>query len=348
MLKPLTGLFFTLSFFLASCDRVEPIHTIVGFAQGTTYSIKFWQPEFEPDNIHEIQRLVDDEIARIDQLISNYRDDSVIAAFNQMKIANRPIQLDAEILALLDKAEQVYQQSNGCYDPTIKPLFDLWGFKDKTLAIPPEKTLTHTLDAIGFDRFIRQGDTFTKPHPQMTIDLSAIGQGYAIEQLATLLSQQNIHNYLIEIGGEMLISGAKPDSKPWRIGIERPAPNSQTFDEVIELVGTGPLAVMTSGTYRHYYDKDGKKYSHILDPRTGKPVEHDTVSVVVLLNDATYADAWSTALLCLGSEAGMTVANNANIPAIFYRLNNDNSQNNALIRLTSHAINQDNAPWRIE
>lgn len=333
-----------LLFFLSACQRPPEVHTISGYAQGTTYSVKYWQTEETIDK-HALKSAIDSEISRIDKLMSNYRDDSNIAVFNQNKVANIPILLDAEILALLDIAAEIHEKSQGCYDPTIGGLFRIWGFSDDALRIPDETQITEALAAIGFtERLSREAQTLTKKHPATTVDLSAIGQGYAVAKIAEILEKNGISNYLTEIGGEMLVAGTKPDEQLWKVGVERPVPNSQTINEVITLTGKQPTAIMTSGTYRHYFDDKGKRYSHILDPRIGQPIAHNSVAVTVLLANATYADAWSTALLCLGSEAGLAVANANDIPAIFYDMQADQS----LQRRVSQAATQQTANWSIE
>jgi thiamine biosynthesis lipoprotein len=156
-----------------------------------------------------------------------------------------------------------------------------------------------------------------KHNPDLKVDLSSIGQGYSVSRITGLLEQQGIKDYMVEIGGELQTRGQKPDGQPWRIALEKPLSGERTLHKIITINRTTPLAIMTSGTYRHYFDVDGKRYSHILDARTGKPVTHTTVSVSVLHDDPTLADAWSTALLCLGKNAGIEAANKAGVAALF-------------------------------
>ncbi len=309
---------------LTACDKPAKVQTITGYAQGTTYSVKYWHNTNTDSSIdnNTLKQSIDGELARIDKLMSNYRDDSDIEEFNRNPTTDSPIGVDKEILDLLNISAEVYEKSEHCYDPTIKPLFQIWGFSKDKLRIPDDKTIANTLKDIGFNQ-LKRTDSITKTRAGQTIDLSAIGQGYAVSQIANLLEKQNITNYLVEIGGEMLVAGTKPNDKKWQVGIERPVPNSQKVSEVITLSGKRQTAIMTSGTYRHYFDENGKQYSHILDPRTGKPVEHNSVAVTVLLDNATYADAWSTALLCLGADKGLAIAEKNNIPAIFYTMDGE-------------------------
>lgn len=329
--------------FLFACSRTPEINTISGYAQGTTYSVKYWTPQEKTPDKHALTAAINHELARIDQLMSNYRKDSVIERFNQQKIANQRLTVGTEIMDLLTISAEVYEKSQQCYDPTIKPLFQIWGFSGDKLKIPTAQHIQNTLAHIGFNQITRYADSMSKHNPAVTVDLSAIGQGYAVTQIASLLEQHHISDYMVEIGGEMLVAGTKPKDEKWRIGVERPVPNSQTVSEVITVSGKRPIAVMTSGTYRHYFDDSGKQYSHILDPKSGKPVTHQSVAVTVLMDNATYADAWSTALLCLGSEAGLAVANQQKIAAVFYDL--DAKQQ--LQRLPSQSAVAANTYWEI-
>ncbi len=328
--------------FLTACERTPKLQVFTGMAQGTTYSVKFWTAE--KIDATALFASIDKELSRIDKLISNYREDSAIEHFNQQHVANTAIPLDKEIIELLNTAATVYQQSQYCFDPTIKPLFALWGFSKGELTVPTAAQIASTKAYVGFNQLQLTQGSASKKHASLTVDLSAIGQGYAVSKIAQLLTAQGIENYLVEIGGEMQVAGTKPEGKPWRIGIERPVPHSQQVNEIITVTGKRPTAVMTSGTYRHFFDDNGKKYSHILDPRSGKPVEHHTVAVTVIVEDATLADAWSTALLCLGSQQGMTVANATDIPAIFYDLD----ENKKIQRHPSKAVATQSENWQIK
>jgi thiamine biosynthesis lipoprotein len=220
-----------------------------------------------------------------------------------------------DILGLIGIAKEVTSKTEGCYDLTIKPLFDLWGFTHNQLTIPTESALQQTLTYVGLHHLSIDNQMLTKDLPEVHLDLSSIGQGYSVGKVADVLKRYNIDNYLVEIGGEMVVHGTKLDGSAWRIAIEKPLPGQRTMQKVLLI--DFPQAIMTSGTYRHYFDHLGQRYSHIIDARTGKPVTHNTVSVTVLANDPARADAWSTALLCLGSQEGLAVANKHDITALF-------------------------------
>lgn len=301
---------------LPGCTKTPSLQSIEGFAQGTTYHISYWHRE--PIDNDRLSDMVSERLASIDASMSSYRSDSTLEQFNQTHTVE-PQAVGAEIVQLVRQGFQANQASDGCYDLTIKPLFDLWGFTNDQFSVPDKAALQHTLNEVGMAKVAAVDDTHLQKHtPALQIDLSSIAQGYSVAQVAQVLEHQGIVNYLVEIGGELVAKGKKPDGKAWRVAIEKPLPDQRSIDKIITLgQGATPLAVMTSGTYRHFYDDKGTRYSHILDARTGYPVTHQTVSVTVLYPDATLADAWSTALLCLGKSAGLKIANQQGIPALF-------------------------------
>ncbi len=300
---------------LTACTpKVELTH-LEGFAQGTTYHISFYLKD--TSKVPAIEMEINNELNRLDAAISNYRDDSAIEKFNAQR-TTEPQEISEEIVQLIEVARHISDASRGCYDLTITPLFELWGFKKDTFSLPDETTLKETLSLVGMKKLETIDSThLRKSLPNLRIDLSSIGQGYSVGRLAHILEAHHIENYLVEIGGELKTRGKKPDGKRWRIALEKPLPNERQLEKIVVFNSGEPMSLMTSGTYRHYFDNNGKRYSHILDARSGKPVEHTTVSVTVAHPDPTLADAWSTALLCLGREAGTPIANMNGIAALY-------------------------------
>ena len=318
-----------------ACSKTPELSKIEGFAQGTTYHLTFELPADSTADVTTIEKAVNDEFARMDKALSNYRDDSVIEAFNATQTTD-VLAAEAELVALVEEARKVHRASNGCYDLTIKPLFDLWGFKKDEFSPPSDADLAQTLAIIGLDNLETVDAThLRKQIPSLRIDVSSIGQGYAVSRIVKILEQINVKNYLVEIGGELKISGKKPNGEPWKIALEKPLPNERKMHKIVSFDTGVPMSLMASGTYRHYFDSNGKRYSHILDARTGKPVEHNTVSVAILHQDPTIADAWSTALLCLGSKEGLQVANDNNLAVLFI-----DQQGDELIESQSNAMNE--------
>lgn len=299
---------------LTACSKAPEIVKLSGSAQGTTWHVSYWDEQsFDAE---EIQSALDAELLRIDSVLSNYRDDSVISKVNNNP-STKAINADAELIYLVEEARKVHAASQGCYDLTIRPLFDLWGFSTKALHIPSQAELSEVMYSIGMEKIQTHESYIQKQLPKVDIDVSSIGQGYSVAKLAELLDKKGINNYLAEIGGELQTRGQKPDNHPWRVAIERPLPEAQGFQKVITIATQDPTAIMTSGTYRHYYADSGKRYSHILDARTGSPVTHSTVSVTVIHESPTIADAWSTALLCMGTEEGLKIANENALSVLF-------------------------------
>jgi thiamine biosynthesis lipoprotein len=332
---PLSCLFLVL---LAGCS--EPaIQKIEGPTQGTTYHVSYWS-EY-PIDAASIKTSVENELIVIDKLLSNYRPDSTIETFNSLENTDSQ-EVGGEIVSLVKIAQVVNKASQGCYDLTIKPLFDLWGFKAGALAIPNESTIIATLKQIGMDKLEIVDEThLRKKQSDLKVDLSSIAQGYSVGRISSVLAQKGIVHYMVEIGGELKTNGYKPGVQPWRIALERPLPEERTMQKVITMPKDLPMAVMTAGTYRHYFDDHGQRYSHILDARNGKPVTHNLVSVTVFISDPTIADAWDTALLCLGQKDGIQAANTAKIPALFIELQGTElieSQSDALKTLNTLTI----------
>lgn len=306
---------FITSCLLAACSQTPDPVKIEGFAQGTTYHLTFVLPTSEDQAT--ITKEVTAELQRIDASISNYRKDSTIELFNA-QLDTEPHEVNEEIVNLVEYARIVNKVSGGCYDLTIKPLFDLWGFKKDTFHLPSDEELQQTMQLIGMDKIITVDAThLQKKLPDLRVDLSSIGQGYSVERLANLLESHKITSYVVEIGGELKVRGKKPDGTPWRIAMEKPISTERKVEKIAIFETGEPMSLMPSGTYHHYFDNNGKRYSHILDGRTGKPIEHNTVVANAFMSSSTQADAWSTALLCLGREEGIKVADENNIAALF-------------------------------
>lgn len=299
---------------LTACTQPDPIQRISGPAQGSTFTVSFWSEQELDKNSLETQ--LKDELDRIDLLMSNYRPDSVIEAFNAQQTQD-PIEVGEELVQLVDIARQVSAHSEGCYDLTVKPYFELWGFRGDKLTKPSIEQIQTLKQTIGLDKISSKESSLTKLNPALRIDVSSIAQGYTVGQLAKILDKAGIENYLVEVGGELVSKGKKPEAKAWRVAIEKPLPDSQKLQKIISVQQNEPLSIMTSGTYRHFYDQDGVRYSHVLDARTGSPVTHNTVSTTILIPDPTWGDAWSTAFLCMGSEQGLKVADKLKLPVLF-------------------------------
>ena len=299
----------------------QSVQKLQGYAQGTTYHISYWA-ETSVD-YKGIRQAVEDEFGTIDKLLSNYRPDSTLETFNSTENTQN-FSVGAEIVALVKVAQAVHQASQGCYDLTVKPLFDLWGFQNENQVIPNDIAIANAMKQVGMGKLeVVDASQLRKKQADIKVDLSSIAQGYSVERISQTLEQKGVKNYLVEIGGELKTNGHKPDHTSWRIAVEKPLPDERKLQKIIDMPLDTPFAVMTSGTYHHYFDQNGVRYSHILDARTGRPVTHDLVSVTVLHPNPALADAWSTALLCLGQQDGIKMANAEKIAAFFIQEHGD-------------------------
>lgn len=302
---------------LAACQPGGGETELSGAVQGTTYHIKMVLTglDVKPE---DLRKSVEETFADIDIKLSNYREDSEISALNRQKTTDW-LPVSKEIAEILAIAKTVHAQSGGCLDLTIKPIFDLWGFSRHETKVPTQADIDKVLAHVGMDKILLDPEhsRIRKTDPETGIDLSAIAQGYTVGAVANLLESKGIHNYMAEIGGEMKVKGRKANGEEWRIAIEKPTPFAREVQKIISIHQQNGEAVMTSGTYRNFFEEQGQVYSHIINPKTGKPVTHNLLSVTVLHDDPTWADAWDTALLCQGEEEGYKTAEANKLRVLF-------------------------------
>jgi thiamine biosynthesis lipoprotein len=296
----------------AGCVRRPALETLTGLAQGTTYTLQWWSDQ-RVDRA-ALARDVTAELERIDALLSNYRPDSVLERFNATRSPD-PQALPAELVALFELAAEIHRASAGCFDPTVRPLVRLWGFDGDEPHVPPDDAIAAVLPRVGFDKLeIVDPEHVRKLREDLEIDMASIGQGYTVGRLSAIAEGFGLKNYLFEIGGELAGRGTRPDGNSWRVGIESPDRGDPL--EALNLPADRLTAVITSGSYRHFFEDHGHAYGHILDPRTGRSVEHALVSVTVTGDTAARTAAWGTALLCLGPDAAAETAEREHVSAI--------------------------------
>lgn len=301
-------------------SRLEPLpaalHGIAGAAQGTSYSVQWWSAA---DVAQEtLAGAIESELERLDQLLSNYRNDSTIETFNA-SATTEPQRLPPELIELLRTAERVHRASERCFDPTVEPLVSLWGLDTDEPRVPDSAAIDAVRERVGFDKIELAEGVVRKLVPGVAIDMSSIGQGYTVGRLAAIASEHGVENYLVELGGEIAARGAKPSGEPWIVGVEDASVaegGGAAIRRRLRLPTDRAIAVITSGSYRHFFEADGTRYSHILDPSTGRPVEHALAAVTVVGTDPTTAAAWATALMCLGPQRGAAVAEREQLAAI--------------------------------
>lgn len=286
-----------------------------GRTMGTTYTVTLATPPRHLD-FEALQRAIDAELALINSLMSTYDPDSELSRFNRFHATDWfPV---ADALALVaDAAWQISVLSDGAFDATVGHLVNLWGFGAESgqRSFPSDAALAAAMALTGYEKLeVRcHPPALRKREPALVLDLSGIAKGYAVDRLAELLDQHGIGHYLVEIGGELRASGRHPE-RPWRVAIERPDARTR---EVFRVVDLQDIGMATSGDYRNFFERDGVLYSHTINPRTGRPVDHSLASVSVLDASAMRADALATALLVLGPDAGLAFAEKHDIQALF-------------------------------
>ena len=281
---------------------------------GTAYSVRIVIPPDEPDPA--LEGLSEQIAARLDELedhFSTYRPDSEISRFNAFP-EQEWFPVSAVFLDVFGQARSVSELSDGAFDPTVSPLVELWGFGagDASGRIPEPEELEKLLASTGFThlQFREAPPAVRRLRSGVQLDFSAIAKGYAVDEVWHLLSEAGLSDYLVEIGGEVRTRGIRADGGDWSIGIDSPDGSG-----VAEAVPLRDAAIATSGDYRNYFQYQGRRYSHLLDPRTGWPVAHDLTAVSVVSDTATMADALATALLVLGPADGLELAEREHIAA---------------------------------
>lgn len=289
------------------CGARPEIIQIDGTKMGTSYRITVVADQLAPDDLHQ---RIDDLLSVVDNSMSTYKPDSELSRFNRLPVGQQ-MQISEEFARVLQISRDIWQRSGGAFDPTISPLVDLWGFgptpSDNTA--PSAQQIAAALENTGFQHIVLAERQLSKRHP-VQLDLSAVAKGYAVDLVADLLEMLALPDYLVEVGGEIRVSGLNPDGEPWRIAIEQPTLIS-SVNRIISLVDE---AVATSGDYRNYFEQEGVRYSHILDPRTGVPIQHNLASVTVMATSCAEADAWATAFLVMGPEQSLALAEKWAIP----------------------------------
>ena len=314
---PLRFLSSALAILLLTACQPDAELQLSGSIQGTTYHLKAVTRGVVVDR-KQLQADIEAVFHLVDEQLSNWREDSVISRFNRQKTTDwQPV--TPRIVQLIAVAQDIHAKTQGCYDLTVKPLFELWGFTRHEQTVPDASAIRAVMTHVGMDKLELDAANhrLRKQDPELQVSLDSIAQGYTVAVLAQALENRGITDYLAEVGGEMKVRGSKADGTPWRVAIEKPTPMAREVQRILELHEASGVAVMTSGTYRNFFEAGGQRYSHILDPRTGRPVTHRLLSTTVLDENPTLADAWSTALLCVGEVEGARLAESEGLKALF-------------------------------
>jgi thiamine biosynthesis lipoprotein len=296
---------------LSGCG--EQIAEFGGPTMGSSYSVKYL-PGAEGPSVAQAQAATEAILAEVDEQLSTYRADSFISQFNAMP-ANSCQVMPAEVLALVVFAEQLSKQSGGAFDLTVEPLLNLWGFGPQASdeQLPTAVQIAAVRARVGYQHLRIDGLQLCKDAP-VEVDFNSLAAGYAVDRIAARLLELGVSSYLVEATGELRAQGKKPDGSAWRIAIEAPLEHQQVAEKILALDGYG---VSTSGDYHNYFERDGLRYSHSLDPQTGAPIRHGLAQVTVVDASVQRADALSTLLMVLGPERGLQFVEREGIAALF-------------------------------
>ena len=283
---------------------------------GTSFSVKASQLP-EGFKVSRLEKLINRRLDEIDQRMSTFISDSEVSLINSSRNTGATF-INPELEKVLLVAQEISVLTEGAFDITVGPLVNLWGFgPDKTNnQAPKAEAIQQALKSVGYQKLVinTRVVTLRKTLPSIAIDLSALAKGYAVDEVAEVLDQQGITDYLVEIGGELHLKGKNLQGENWRIAVEKPNEEKRELQTVLSLTD---IAMATSGDYRNYFEQDGQRFAHTLDPRTGYPITHKLASVTVLSDTTMKADAWATALMVLGPEQGYNIAEQQNLAVLF-------------------------------
>ncbi len=263
-----------------------------GFIFGTSYNITY---QCADDHKTDIEKVLNE----VDASLSPFNDTSVITHVNR----NENVVLDKLFLDVFRLAQKINEDTEGAFDITVAPLVNAWGFGFKNGVNPDAKAIDSLRQVVGFQKVRLEDGKIVKADPRVMLDCSAIAKGYGVDVVANLLREIGIKNFMVEIGGEVVTSGVNPERLPWRIGVTKPTDDSLSVNNELQtIINVTDKAMATSGNYRNFYYKGGRKYAHTIDPKTGYPVQHSILSATVITGDCATADAYATSFMVLGME----------------------------------------------
>lgn len=304
-------LLFSLFSITACSERPAEHFKLTGFTMGTSYHVTVVDADQKtPPEL--IQTEIDAVLEQVNQQMSTYIPESEVSMLNRVP-NSLPFEVDPALFNLLMQAMELSWLTNGAFDVTVGPLVNLWGFGPEATAnsVPGQAEIDAVMNRIGYQQLVLNiADTTVQKLRPVNVDLSAIAKGYGVDKVAELLRSRGYSHFMVEIGGELYLSGNNPARKPWRIAIEQPG---KTPGQVHRAINVSDVAVATSGDYRNYFEVAGQRYSHTIDPRTGYPVTRGLVSVTVIGSSSAYADALATAITVMGVEQGLQLADEQDI-----------------------------------
>ena len=279
--------------------KQEPYRTEQGLIFGTIYKVTY-------QSKHSLKNAIEDELHKVDCSLSPFNKESVITRINN----NTDNAADSMMTEVFSLAEKISEETSGAFDITVAPLVNAWGFGFKNAENIDSAAIDSMRQFVGFKKVKLENGKIVKQDPRIMLDCSAIAKGYGVDRIAKLFNREGIRNYMIEIGGELVLKGESPKKDAWRIGINKPIDDSLAVNQQLQTVlKISNAGMATSGNYRNFYYKDGKKYAHTIDPRTGYPVQHNILSSTVIADDCATADAYATSFMVLGLDSAKIICN---------------------------------------
>ncbi len=274
-----------------------PYQKSADFIFGTSYSVIY-----QCDS--DLSQSIKNELMKVDRSLSPFNEHSVITAVNN----NQEVVLDNMFQEVFQKAMTISRETDGAFDITVAPLVNAWGFGFKNGTQPDRRQVDSLREMIGYEKLSLVNGKVQKKDPRMMLDCSAIAKGYGTDMVARLLKERGVQNYMVEVGGEIVTKGVNAQRVPWKIGVIKPDDDSLSIgNELQTILNVTDKAMATSGNYRRFYYKGGKRFAHTIDPKTGYPVQHNILSATVLADDCATADAYATSFMVMGMEGAKRV-----------------------------------------
>ena len=310
-------LLLTVTALITSCAKQPQKIVLQGLAQGSYYAVTYYD---EQDRI--FQREIDSIFHAVDLSVNLWVDSSVISKVNR----NEAVELDPIFIDNFNIAQEAAALSDGYFDPTISPIVAAWGFSYRNGDTLTPQLIDSLRLLVDYRKVRIEDGRVVKEDPAMTLDFNAIAQGYTSDLIASFLESRGITNYLVDTGGEIMARGGKPNGQPWIVGIEKPAENWDSEQVVQTRVALRDQGLVTSGSTRKYVERDGKRYSHCIDPKTGYPVEHNVLSATVLAQNSVWADALASICMVMGMEKSLPLIESMDgVEAYYIFVNEDNT-----------------------
>ena len=303
--------------FLASCGRQPKKMVLQGLAQGSYYAVTYYD-EQERNFQHEIDSI----FHAVDMSVNLWVDSSVISKVNR----NEEVVLDDIFIDNFNIAQEVAKLSDGYFDPTISPIVAAWGFSNKHGDSITPQLIDSLKQLVDYRKVRIENGKVIKENPYIQLDFNAIAQGYTSDMIASFLESRDVKDFLVDTGGEIMARGSKPNGQPWIVGIEKPADNWDSEQVVQTRIALRDKGLVTSGSTRKYVERNGKRYSHCIDPKTGYPVEHQLLSATVLAENSVWADALASICMVMGLEKSLEIINALDGVEAYYIFANEKNE----------------------